>query len=521
MERLRVTDILDIVHRLRSGQSERGIVRDTGFARNTIRDYHKLARRHGFLDHDKELPEPAVVLKALGEAPRPPQSTSSVEPYRAVVESLLSAGVEMVAIHQRLVEDHGYTGSYSSIRRFAAKLRPKETKAFVRIETPPGQEAQVDFGSVGKMRDPKSGKDRPAFCFVMTLSHSRHQYVEFVFDQKMETWIGCHRRAFESFGGVPRELVIDNLKAAVIRADILDPVLSEPYRRMARHYGVLIHPCRVRTPEHKGKVESGVRYVQRNFLAGRSFLDIDEANLKAMDWVERTAGVRDHGTTHQPPLARFREVEQPALIPLPEEPFDLLEVKEVKVHPDCHVQIGRAYYSVPFEHVGKRLEAHVYERIVQLYDGIRLVVTHPKATRPGQRITRNEHYPKEKMIYLERTPDFCRRKAETVGPHCAEVVERLLSERPLDHLRAVQGIIGLIDRFGRERLEAACQRALHFGDPRYRRIRDILKAGLDTEPVMASQSKPVPRNYAFARRGSEFASASSAQAFVEEGVAAC
>ena len=129
------------------------------------------------------------------------------------------------------------------------------------------------------MRDRKTGKLRQAYCFVMTLSCSRHQYVEFVFDQKMETWIGCHRRAFESFGGVPREVVVDNLKAAVIKASLDDPILSEPYRKMAHHYGFLIHPCRVGTPQHKGKVENGVHYVQRNFLAGQEFLDIDEANL--------------------------------------------------------------------------------------------------------------------------------------------------------------------------------------------------------------------------------------------------
>lgn len=504
MERLKVQDILDIIYRLRSGQSERAVVRDTGYARNTVRIYHKLAGEHGFLNLAQELPEPSVVLKALGAIPKPPQSTSTVEPFRPVVESLLAADVEMVAIHQRLVDDHGYTGSYSSIRRFVSKLRPKETKTFVRIETAPGQQAQVDFGSVGKMRDPKTGKERQAYCFVMTLSCTRHQYDEFVFDQKMETWIGCHRRAFESFGGTPKELVIDNLKAAVIQADILDPILSEPYRQMARHYGVLIHPCRPRTPEHKGKVESGVRYVKRNFLAGRSFMDINEANRKLRDWVREVAGVRDHGTTHEPPLARFHEVEQPALQPLPKEPFDLLEVREVKVHPDCHVQIGRAYYSVPFEHVGKRLEAHVYERVVQLYDGINLIVTHPKATRPGQRVTRPEHYPQDKQVYLERTPDFCRRKAELVGPHCADVVQLLLSERPLDRLRGVQGIIGLIDRYGRERLEAACERALYFGDPRYRRIKDILKAGLDVESVVSASSTPLPRNYTFARDGSEF-----------------
>lgn len=504
MERLRVQHILDIVYRLRRGQSERAIVRDTGYARNTVRAYHRLAEKHGFLDLYKPLPEPEVMLSLLGPIPAPPQSASTLEPYRSVVEALVKQDVEMMAIYQRLVGDHCYSGSYSSVRRFVAHLRPKDTRIVLRIETEPGKEAQVDFGGVGKMAEPHGGVTRPAYCFVMTLSHSRHQYVEFVFNQKISTWIACHRHAFESFGGVPASIVIDNLKAAILVAELTDPVLSEPYMRMARHYGTLIHPCRVRTPEHKGKVESGVHYVQRNFIAGRTFLDIDEANRKAERWVMETAGMRDHGTIHEQPLMRFRQVEQAALLPLPAEPFDLLAVREVKAHPDCHVRIDQSYYSVPFETVGKKLEAHVYERVVQIYDGTRLLVTHQKATKAGQRITRNEHYPKEKLIYLERTPDFCRDRAGRIGASCSAVVETLLSERPLDHLRGVQNIIGLSERYDCDRVEAACARALHFGDPRYRRIRDILKAGLDSEPIGDQLAKTEPKSYAFARGSEEF-----------------
>jgi transposase len=177
----------------------------------------------------------------------------SGEPWNhtETVVELLKANVEMATIHSRLVREHGYRGSYSSVKRFVRRLRPKTPDVCLRIETPPGREAQVDFGGVGKIRDRATGKQ--AYCFVMTLSYSRHQYAELVFDQKMETWIGCHRRAFEFFGGVPEEIVIDNLKAAVLRADLDNPT-RVPYTRLARHYGFLVHPCRVRTPEHKGKV---------------------------------------------------------------------------------------------------------------------------------------------------------------------------------------------------------------------------------------------------------------------------
>lgn len=504
MERLRVQVIADIIYRLRAGQSERSIAKDLGYARGTIRRYHDWASEKGYLDSDLPLPDIQDMQAELGPITSIRKSNvSTVEPYKEVVESLLSQGVEMVAIHRRLVRNYGYTGSYTSVRRFVAGIRPKEKIAVVRIETEPGAEAQVDFGGIGKLRDPKTGKLRQAYCFVMTLSYSRHQYVEFVFEQKMQTWIDCHRKAVASFGGTPRQVVVDNLKAAVIKAGLDDAVLSEPYRKMARHYGFLIHPCRVRTPEHKGKVENGIHYVKRNFLAGAEFLDIRDANREVKEWVAHEAGLRVHGTTAEQPLRRFYDTEQKALLPLPDEEFDLLEVRQAKAHRDCHVQVDGSYYSVPFAYIGRTLEVHVYERTVQVYSGVELLVTHEKALRKGQRITRTEHYPADKSLYLTRTREYCETRARLIGPKCGEVVEVMLSARPLDNLRAVQGIISLAGKYGEKRLEAACARALRYGDPRYRRIRDLLQAGLDLE-LASQQIQPELRLYKYARTAEEF-----------------
>ena len=502
MERLRAQIILDIIYRLRAGQSQRAIVRDLGYARDTVRRYAKWAQKMGYLAPSSDLPKLEDLQVEL-PAPHRMSNISSVEPYRDVVKAFLDQGVEMAPIHKRLVRNHGYTGSYTSVRRFVASLLPKESVAVVRIETAPGKEAQVDFGSAGIMRDPRTGKLRQSNCFVMTLSSSRHQYVEFVFDQKMATWIGCHVRAFESFGGVPRELVIDNLKAAVIKAGLDDPILSEPYRRMAQHYGILAHPCRVRTPEHKGKVENGVHYVKRSFLAGAEFMDIDEANREVKRWVSAEAGLRVHGTTREQPLGRFLETEQAALLALPSEPFELLEVRQAKVHRDCHIEVAGAYYSAPFKYVGQRLEVYLFERVVQIYDGLELVVTHQRSTRKGERAPRMERYPPEKSIYLTRPRDYCRRRAYSIGPKCGEAVSILLDSRPLDNLRAAQGIIGLADKYGERRLEAACARSLYYGDGRYRRIKDILKAGLDMQPLEEEGQRSL-RFFEFARGASDF-----------------
>jgi len=493
-----------LIHRLRQGQGQRAIARDLGLSRLTVRKYQALAATAGLLDPATPLPETAVLAATLGPSPQPPRTPSTVLPYQPIVERMLADGVEMTAIFDRLSEDHGYEGSYSSVRRFVHQLRPVVPRVAVRVHAAPGEEAQVDFGSAGRFLDPRTGQPRLAYAFVMTLSFSRHQYAELVFDQRVNTWIACHRRAFESFGGVPRKVVLDNLKAAVLVAALHDPVLAEAYRRLAQHYGFVISPTRPRTPEHKGKVENGVHFLKRSFLAGQEFADLRVANEALGRWVRERAGTREHGTTHQPPLALFETHERTRLLPLPAEPLELVETKRVKVHPDCHAVIDGSYYSAPYRYVGQHLEAFVFERVVQLFMGTELVTTHPRAPVKGGWRTRLEHYPPSKAAYLERTPQYCRALAHTIGPATAEVVERLLAERPLDRLRSVQALLRLVDTVGRSRLEAACERALYYGDGRYRRIKEILNAALDQAPLPEPPPPPAAtRAFAFQRSAAE------------------
>lgn len=511
MERLAMNQIRDIVYRKQQGQSERQIARDLGISRVTVRKYRQVAEEGGYLASREPVPSGAELRERLGPAARPPQNRSTVEPYGEVVERLLEAGVEKTAILARLREQHGYAGSYSSLQRFVRAVHPSVVTPVIRVETAPGEDAQIDFGTVGQLVDIRTGERRTAYAFVMTLGYSRHQYAEIVFDQKVSTWIACHRNAFEALGGAPKRLVPDNLKAAVLVAALHDPVLGEAYRRLAQHYGCLISPTRPRTPRHKGKVESGVHYLKRNFWAGQEFPDSAVANERLAEWVSETAGTRRHGTTGQAPLAVFREREQAALLPLPVFSFTLCAIKRVKVHPDCHTVIDRSYYSAPYTLIGQTLEAHIGERVVELYRDLELITTHLRATEPGTRRTRLEHYPAEKAAYLERTPDRCRALAEQVGPATLEVVQTLLAERPLDRLRSVQALLRLEEGVGRERLEAACRRALHFGAPGYRRIKDILATGLDQEPLPLDRDRPdaptgpAPvQTFAFARVARDF-----------------
>ena len=495
----------ELIRRVRLGQSDRAIASDLHLSRLTVRKYRELAGAAGYLDPATPLPSVPDLALTLGPEPHPPSNVSTVLPYQEIVEQFLAEGVEIMTIFDRLKDNHHYTGSYSSVRRFVHHLRPAEPHLTVRVHSGPGEEAQVDFGSAGTLLDPLSGRLRTAYVFVMTLGFSRHQYAELVFDQKIPTWLALHRRAFESFGGVPAKVTLDNLKAAVLEASLHDPVLGEPYRRFAQHYGFIVSPNRPATPEHKGKVESGIHFVKRSFLIGQDFIDIREANRKLAIWIRERAGTRDHGTTHQPPLALFESHERQKLLPLPDEPFTLCETKIVKVHPDCHVVIDGSYYSVPYQYVGQQLDAYVHERVVQLFSGTELIATHPRARLRGQWHTRLEHYPTAKAAYLEKTPTYCKDMAKRIGSSTAEVVETLLSERPLDRLRSVQAILRLVETVGRQRLEAACKRALFYGDCRYRRIKEILDAALDQAPLPESPAPAkTPSIFTFQRSAAEF-----------------
>jgi transposase len=366
-------DIREMLRRLRQGESNRAVAEAMHVDRKTVGRYCTWAVEQGLLEGP--LPSLGDVHRLLEEtlsSPPPPQNTSSVEPYREVVIKLRNEGVEIAAIYERLKE-RGYQGSYSSVYRFVRNLEPRVPDVTVRVETEPGEEGQVDFGYAGRMIDPETGELRRAWAFVFTLSWSRHQYVEFVFDQKVETWLRLHRNAFAFFGGVPQRVVIDNLKAGIARVCWHEPQAQQSYRECAEHYGFLIDPCLPRKPEHKGKVEQGgVHYVKRNFLGGREPTAITQANRDVLRWVHTVAGQRVHGTTKEKPLARF-EIERETLQPLPKSPYDLAIWKQVKLHRDCYLIFDHAYYSAPFRLVGQQLwvrggtrEVHIYTNDYQL-----------------------------------------------------------------------------------------------------------------------------------------------------------
>lgn len=484
--------------RMRQGDSDRDLAKSGLMGRRTAAALRTLASDQGWLSSANALPDDATIAGALAAPKRASTTISRLAPLREQIATWHAQGISGVVILAALKREHGYTGSYSAVRRVLATVK-RETppEATVRLDFAPGEAAQVDFGA-GPMLADAAGVVRRTWAFVMTLCFSRHQYVEFVFDQTVATWLGCHRRAFEWFAGVPARVIIDNAKCAIIKACQNDPEVQRSYADCAEGYGFKIDPCPPHDPQKKGIVESGVKYVKGNFLPLKAFRDMVDLNAQAKRWVMEEAGLRRHGTTGEAPLSRF-EVERAILRPLPAVAPDLGVWKRASVHRDCHLQFDRAFYSVPWTLVGKSLWLKASDGMVTVYDDFRPVAAHGRASRPGERRTVRDHLPPDAQAFFAQDREWCLARAAGVGPACAELIERLLTDRIVERLRAAQNILRLAKSYPAVRLEAACVRALAHDSPFYRTVKTILAGGHDLQASPAEVATGAPHSGRFAR----------------------
>ena len=439
----------------KQGHSQRRIARTTNTHRKTVR---KIIERYE--------------LSKI-ETPIPYNRESSSDSWHEEIIDLLSNKLSTVRIYEQLREK-GYSSSYSSLSRYIRKHNIKKTTC-VRFHTNPGEEAQVDFGDIGKRPD-SNGKLRKAYVFNMRLSYSRFDYYEVVFDQKIETWIQCHINAFKHFGGVPKVIKLDNLKAGIIDANFYEPIYQKEYKQMADHYNCLLSPCRPYQPQEKGKVESGIKYVKNNFFAGREFANNQDMTNHLESWTKK-ANNRLHGTTKTKPSELFAYKELLCLFKLPSAEFELESLHYRKVAKDCHVSIENNYYSVPSKYVATEVKVSLGRGIVKIYSQDFLIATHVRAKGVGIFTTNITHYNKYKRLYpgTEEHDAKYEDSMIKIGDNCKLMLSLIKKEHKSHWHRAVKGILNLRRYYSDDSIEKACCRALHYGISSYSKIKRILE----------------------------------------------
>jgi transposase len=479
-----------IIIRLRQGESARQIAKSGMASRWKVKTFREIAAQQGWLDPGAPLPEDLILAGILN----PDRSTHPQDPWHEQVTQWANQGIQASTIHAKLIREHSFSGSYSKVQRFIKCLRNKPPETTMILDFAPGECAQVDFGAGPELVNAVTGEAVKTWFFVMVLAWSRHVYAEIVLHQDVETWLGCHRRAFEWFGGVVKKVVIDNPKCAITKACYYDPIVQRAYSEFAEGYGFMISACPPRDPKKKGRAEAGVKFVKKNFIPLRDFSrGLVDANQQLSAW-SMEVGKRTHGTTREQPLTLF-ETERLLLIPLPERPPEILVWAKVKVHGDCHVMFRKCRYSAPWKLTGQTLWLRAGETSVQIYHDFELVASHLRLTKPGTRHTLNEHLPPNALAWCTKDVQWCLEQAGRIGPHCENVIRTLLADSVVDYLRTVQGIVGLQKKYDGVRLEAACYRALYFQSPYYRTIKTILESGMEHSPLPDERPSALTETY--------------------------
>jgi transposase len=505
----------ELVRLHREGLKSRDIARLLRMGRNSVRGYQQSFMAAGLLEGAPDDLPTLETLKAAAPSRPPIQEVSTVEEWVPTIRALLAKGVGPQAIFDRLRSTEStFQGSLGAIKRVSARLRKEvgvsPADVVIPVETDPGEVAQVDFGFAGLIIDPETHVPRKAWFFVMVLAYSRHMFAKIVFRQDAATWQQLHVEAFAALGGVPKVIVPDNLKAAVVRCAFGlddDLAVNRGYIALARHYRFLIDPTPPRSPEKKGKVEAGVKYVANNFLATLpDGLDIDETNRQLVHWVDAVAGRRIHGSTHRQPLEVFESEERATLQPLPPRPYVPVVWKKARVHADSHVAFDKRLYSVPYKFIGQDawIEATPFEVVVYV-DDLRVGIHDRRGGRV--RSTEDAHLPAERVGHRHRGRDFWIRRAAALGDEVGLLVGEIFSlADAVSPLRTVQGIVMLFEKHPRDRANNTARRARHFGIRTYKGIAEILRKALDFDPLPPDLPLALPPNPRFARDVAELLS---------------
>jgi len=507
---LKMATVQAILALRQRGWSYRRIARELGVHRETVAGHVRLAEARAKPANPtagsdaQNRPNPPAGSSDFGEPSSRTQAgglsragpASRCQPFRQVILEKLEQGLSAQRIWQDLRAEHGFASGYNSVKRFVRRLGQARPLPFRRMECEPGAEAQVDFGK-GAPVHPPNGKRRRSHVLRIVLSHSRKGYSETVYRQTTEDFIRCLENAFWHFGGVPKTLVIDNLKAAVTKADWFDPELNPKIQAFCEHYGTVMLPTKPYTPRHKGKVEKGVDYVQDNALKGKTFAILEDQNRHLLEWETQVADTRIHGTTRKQVRKAFEQVERPALLPLPVERFPFFHEGRRKVNRDGHVEVDKAYYSIPPEYLGRQVWARWDSRVVRVFNQrFEQIAIHTKHE-PGRFSTQSRHIPRQKRSGIERGAGYLLSKTSLIGPKTGQWAEQMIHQRGIEGVRVLMGLLNLSNRHASEAIEQACETALTHGAYRLRTIRELIKRqGAQQQQFEFIEEHPIIRSLA-------------------------
>ena len=521
----REVSVIEVREALRAwlaGKSERAVAAQAGVDRKTSRRYVRAAAAAGLSREGGEEQLTDELIGQVVSVVRPVRPDghgagwAELEGRRQQITAWVEGGVPVVKIGI-LLGRQGVVVAERTLHRFAAeRCGASGSKVTTPVDDgPPGGELQVDFGDLGLI-PAGDGRRRKLRALVFTACFSRYMFVYLTFSMTLEEVIAGCEDAWEFFSGVFRVVVPDNMSPVVADADAVNPRLTREWLEYAQARGFVTDPARVRHPRDKPRVEAGVKFVQGNFFAGETFLDLADARAKMAAWLAAANG-RVHGTTRQVPAVVFAAREAPCLLPAPAERYQVPYWAQVKVHVDYHIQVARALYSVPWRHVGARVMARADEHLVKVYLRDQLIKTHPRK-QPGGRSTDAADMPPGVEGYATRSVDRMVAQAASYGPATGIYARRLLDgDAPWMMMRSVYRLIGLAKRYGPPAAEAACSRALDVDVINVSKIESMLKNATENTPAAGLPAAAGAGPGRFARDAAEYATATGVRLQVLDG----
>lgn len=509
-------DIRTVIHRLREGHSDRRIGREVKMDRSIVKKIRALSMLHQWLDTSSAMPTDGEISKFWNSSSKT-QKQHPLDLYRNDLEQWKKEGYSAVVMHQVLKDQCSCDAQ--TIRRYLNKHFPDQVDPVMVRNTIPGQDLDIDFGYLGKFLD-NEGVIRKAWVFSFRLRHSRRAYREVVLDQSSTTFLLAHIRAFEWFGGAPKNVILDNCKAAIIQCTIDNDMIRRSYQELAEHYGFIISPCLPRTPEHKGGVEGDVKYIKSNFLpcflirqkekniATPALRELIEALIR---WGSEVADIHIVHGVGRSPLEIFSSEEKMALRPLSASRWELTSWSQNVVRRDWRVMFDSSYYSVPYELIGKSVQICATTSLVRIFHDHKEVAYHERSKKKWEFKRKAEYAPPLKEAVLQCSREGLLSLAEAMGSFTYQIVHKILSHPSIDKLRPVRHLLNLANKYSKERLENACQRACVYQLASYGDIKRILENNLDQQPSKdIFKSKVVPiQSFRFARNPEDYKSSTA------------